>query len=63
MIATKNFGPSVTRIVTNIATHEVREEVWDRVEINGSTVYQSPSGHYYTHGIIGWICVDKYLNA
>lgn len=62
MINTPNLGQKVTIYYKNLSTGVIRTEVLRRVEINGSTVYVCPKGHYYTHGILGWYNVDKHIN-
>jgi hypothetical protein len=51
----------VTIEFTNLMTGEKRLEIWNKVNTNISGTYQAPDGSYYTHGLIGWMNVDKYV--
>jgi hypothetical protein len=57
----KNWGLDVK--IKNLMTGEKRTEYFKRVESVGdiTPLYLSPSGHFYTVGILGLFCVDNYI--
>lgn len=55
---------TIERTATNLMTGQIRTVIFTRVEdhnFNISPLYLSSDGGYYTHGLIGWVNVDKYL--
>lgn len=57
---------TITENYRNLMTGEIRAVTYTRrKDLEGKnglcSVYES-EGHFYTHGFIGWVNIDKYIN-